>query len=139
MPAEILSHLIAFLLGTLVGASGKYLADRFTDQRRRQEARRETKKRFRAVRKQMPELIAEMRQDLGEPGNESVRHFFIIPTKSVSLNLRAQAFVYYEDRHPDLRGKVTILENHGYVIDDTSGNVPRYRMTEELVGLLRSG
>ena len=137
--ADALSHLIAFLSGALVGASGKYLGDKYTDQRRRQEARQEVKSRFHAVQKQMPELIAEMRQDQADPENKSVRRLFISPSKSVSLNLAARALVYYEDEHTDLRGKVTILENHGYVIDDTTGNVPRYRIAEEFVELLRRG
>ena len=133
----VLSHLISFLSGAFMGASGKYLADRFTDQRRRQEASRESKKRFHTVRQQMPDLIDEMHQDLNEPGNESMRHFVISPTESVRLNVRA--FVYYEDRHPDLRDKATILENHGFIFEETTGKLPRYRMTEEFVGLLRSG
>lgn len=83
----------------------------------------------------MPELILEFKEDLSE-GNQEVRHFFLIPNEKVVFNAREHCFVYYEDRHVNLRGKVAILENHGYVVDVTTGNAPKYRMTEEFVDLL---
>ena len=45
-------------------------------------------------------------------------------------------FVYYEEDHENLRGKIDILENHGYLTDVTTGNVPIYRMSEDFVQLV---
>jgi hypothetical protein len=38
---------------------------------------------------------------------------------------------------PHLPFLVAILENHDYIVDITTGNVPKYRMTEAFAALLR--
>ena len=67
------SELIAFIIGTAVGASGQYFASKFTDQRRRQEANRESRDRFKQVRVAIPKLLAEMHDDYMKPENAVLR------------------------------------------------------------------
>ena len=129
----ILSHMIAFLAGALTGATGTYLADRFTDQRRRQEGHRESKQAFERIRAAMPELIADIKNDLADPENRTIREFFVAPSRNVTINSSQSRLIYFETDHPDLRGKVAILANSGYLSDVTTGNIPIYRMTEEFV------
>ena len=74
---NVLSHFISFLVGMALGASGQYFASKFTDQRRRQEAKRETQDRFKKAREAVPDLIAEMRDDLRKPEHATTRHFYV--------------------------------------------------------------
>ena len=85
---------------------------------------------FEKVKRVMPELIREMKEDL--ESSRFTREFFIASRKWL-LNISTPAFVYYFEDHEDLQGKVQILENYGLVIDVTTGNLKRYRMTEEFV------
>ena len=54
---------VTFVVGVATGAAGKYFADKFTDLRRDKAKTRTTKKTFNKIRNQMPELIAEMKDD----------------------------------------------------------------------------
>lgn len=131
------SAAIGFLLGTATGASGKYLADRFTDRRRKGESQRQLKKQFLNIKKQMPELIAEFKADLSEEDHKLIREFFVLHNrKNILGGSDKPRFVYYEEEHKDLRSKLDILENEGFLMDVTIGNTPIYRMTEEFVELL---
>lgn len=131
------SHLLTFLGGALVGCAGQYLADRFTDQRRRKEHRSETEIAFLAIKADMKELIAEMANDLKGDESRSVREFVIAPNNRVSFNGNKPRFMYYEDEHPHLRLQVDRLEDAGYVDDITLGNAPIFRMREHFVSLVR--
>lgn len=133
--SAVVTHCVAFLVGTLTGAAGKYLADRYTDRRRRKETESESMRRFRRIQKQMPELIAEMKRDLSHPEHRLVREFFL-SSRRWTLASRGRSFIYYQEDHSDLQNKVHILENVGYVVDVTPGDAPKYRMTEEFVGLI---
>jgi hypothetical protein len=87
--------------------------------------------------KQMSKLFNEMKNDLERPGGEFVREFFVLRSRSVVLGGSSKPrFMYYEDEHKNLRGQIDRLENIGYVIDVTPGNVPIYRMTEDFVQLV---
>jgi len=118
----------------VLGAFATYLVNKFTDKRRKKEASRELQKEFLKAKQQMPELIAEIKNDLLQEGNNLIREFFI-SRKNYSLNPGGKCFVYYEDDHSDLQSKVHILENLAFIIDITPGNAPKYRMTEEFVKL----
>jgi hypothetical protein len=91
---------------------------------------------FRAVEQQMPTLIAKMREDLRSEGGESIREFLIMSKDDVLGGSTKPRFVYYEEDHGNLRGKIDVLANRGYVVDVTSKNVLVYRMTDEFVKLL---
>lgn len=90
---------------------------------------------FLKVKSSMPELIAEMKKDLTKEGNDLIREFFIVSKRWV-LNVVDHYFVYYFEEHENLQGKVHVLENYGFVMDMTSKNVKKYRMTEEFIDLL---
>jgi hypothetical protein len=133
----VASHSAAFLLGTATGAAGQYFADRFTDQRRRQEARAEIKARWSKIIGAMPAFIEEMKKDL--KSSPLIREFIVLPNKHVSFGVGKlqPRFRYYEDEHPQLRGQLAMLEHYGYIHDVTPGNTPIYRMTEEFVELVQ--
>jgi hypothetical protein len=91
---------------------------------------------FEQLRAQMPELFAEMKEDLA--AHPHVREFVLKRTKGIvfcqdPINL---AFEYSGDVHEALQSKVQILENHGLVRDVTATNIPRYRFSEALVKYL---
>lgn len=131
------SHAAAFLFGAFTGATGKYLADKFTDQRRKKESRDETKQQFERVRAQMPELIAEMKHDLNSEGHGTIRDVLVIERDvMISTGAMQSKFAFYRDDHEDLDGKVTVLENCGYVRLIESGPFPTYRLTEHFVQLI---
>lgn len=128
-----IGYLISFLLGLLTGAAGKYLADKYTDKRRDIEDEKSEIKKFKSVRKKMTSLIDEMKEDLLK--HELFRDFFIIPSRGMSLNA-TECFVYYEKEHDNLISKISILENNDYIYDISTGNTPKYRMTDEFVNMI---
>jgi len=132
------SHLLTFLGGVAVGCAGQYLADRFTDQRRKKEDRSEAETEFLAIKSDMKELLAEMEIDLREDKSRSIREFVISPNRRVSFNGKKPRFMYFEDEHPHLRLQVDRLESAGYVDDITPGNAPIFRMSEHFVQLIRN-
>jgi hypothetical protein len=135
MLAEYYSHILAFLGGLAVGVFGKFLADFLTDARRKRHAQAQIKQQFKSVRKQMPDLFAEMKKDLTTEGNQLIREFFILSKRNM-LNVGSPCLCYYFEDHPRLQDFCHILENHHYVADVTPGNCPKYRLTEEFVSLL---
>ena len=83
----------------------------------------------------MTELIAEFETDLSK--DNLTREFFVLPNKKVCFGgSQKPRFIYYEEEHNNLRGKLDLLENQGFLIDVTTGNTPIYRMSEEFVDLL---
>ena len=131
------SHLISFLLGTATGAVGSYFATKYTDKRREKEGEKKIQSTFRKVQEMMPDLIQEMKVDYNNPELTSVREIAILPNNRVIFNSDRPRFVYYEDQHNNLKGKVAILENHNFLYDVTPGNTPIYRITEEFWELVR--
>lgn len=132
------SHLVTFLGGAFVGCVGQYLADRFTDQRRKMEHKSEAEKEFLTIKADMKELIAAMGNDLTSDDSRSVREFVVVPNKSVSFKGNKPRFMYYEDEHLHLRLQVDRLRYAGYVDDITSGNAPIFRMREHFVSLVKA-
>jgi hypothetical protein len=138
MMTPLVSHLLTLLAGIFIGVVGQYFADRFTDQRRSQEQERKEKKRFAAAEALMPELIAEMREDLRTDPTGTKREFF--PYDIGRIHAPGADKLFYEPKkHPDLRSKLTVLENHGYIVDVSISDTKRYRMTEHFVALLKNG
>jgi CHAT domain len=88
---------------------------------------------FLQVKDQMPALIAEMKKDLEGDDGKFVREFFVMSKRHALGGSEKPRFVYYEEDHDNLRGKIDILENHGFLTDVTPGNTPIYRMSEEFV------
>jgi hypothetical protein len=91
---------------------------------------------FAEVARQMPELIAEMKTDLEQENGRFVREFFVLKKTHCLGGSDKPRFAYYEEDHSNLRGKLDLLEHHGYIHDVTPKNAPIYRMTEEFVRLV---
>lgn len=137
MNFDWISSVIGFLLGTGTGVAGKYFADKFTDRRRKTESTKQLKQEFMNIKKQMPELIKEFKNDLSKEDHKFIREFFVLHSKKVLLGgYTKPRFVYYEEDHMNLRCKIDILESKGFLLDVTIGNTPIYKMTEEFVELL---
>ena len=128
---NILPILISFLIGVCTGAAGKYFADKYTDKRRTQESKSRSKKLFRQVSSKMPKLIKEMQEDLLQPEFGIVRELYVIPNRRVAFNSREKYLSYYETEHPNLRHKLKLLENNGFIQDVTRTNTTQYRMSEQ--------
>jgi hypothetical protein len=92
---------------------------------------------FLQVKEQMPALIAEMKKDLEGNQGKFVREFFVMSKQHILGGSDKPRFIYYVEDHENLRGKVDILENHGYLLDVTTSNVPIYRMSEDFVRLVQ--
>jgi len=121
-------------LGAFTGAAGKYLADKYTDKRRSKEKETGKRKIFLNLAEKMPELIKEMQEDLSKPEWMVIREFYILPNDRVSFNSGGErCLFYYEDQHENLKHKIKLLVNNGFVGDVTHTNTPKYRMIEEFV------
>lgn len=127
-------HLLTFLLGAATGATGNYLASKYTDKRRDADKTNKNLNKFTDIRKQMPELISEMKEDFSNEANLCVREFFVVGKKSYSVVTEVPRFTYFEDQHHNLKGKIMILENQGYITNMTSiykTNTSIYRISED--------
>jgi hypothetical protein len=83
----------------------------------------------------MPDLIAEMRQDI--EGNPFCREFVLHSrTWSINVDPNNAVFGYTFQDHPHLRQKIRVLENHGLVTDISYGNLDRFIMSEEFADYL---
>lgn len=83
----------------------------------------------------MPELFAEMREDLKK--TPLCREFIVMHQDAMYVGGdNKQVLVYYYESHDDLANKMTVLANSGAVMDITYTNVDRYMMSETLVEYL---
>ena len=132
------THLITFLIGTATGAAGNYFANKYTDQRRDKEAKKKEIDSIQKIIRIMPELIQEMKKDFNAPEYIAVRELVLLPNKKVAFNGGGiKRFIYYEDEHTDLRGKISILENYDFLTDITPGNAPIFRISEKFWNTVR--
>lgn len=81
----------------------------------------------------IPELLAEMRKDLT---TNPFRRQFVLLERGWMYWASGTEFAYYFEDHPDLEGKVRMLENSGLVRDITTKNVKRYLISEGLADYL---
>jgi len=93
--------------------------------------------RFRELQDLMPDLLAEMRQDLKGDDTGLITEFAILPSRNVIFSSSKARFAYFEDKHAHLTNKLDILEERGFILDVTTGNAPIYRFTEEFRTKLR--
>ncbi len=89
---------------------------------------------FAELEQMMPELLNEMRKDIGN--NPLIREIIVLDTKGNRYNGDG-VFIYHREVHPDLESKLQILGNHGLIHEITYNNVDRFRLTEEFVKYLR--
>ena len=94
---------------------------------------------FRVVAETMPALLADMKDDLSEPGNELVREFVPLRTSRVQFNHTKRRFEYHEDAYDELLNSIDILWDYGFVeVVDVGSTWKIYRMTRKFVELLGS-
>jgi hypothetical protein len=90
---------------------------------------------FKEIEKELPELFAEMREDLRK--YRHVREFILKSKKTTYIHdPNHRIFEYYFETHSDLRGKIGMLENYNLVRDIAFNDVPRFVFSEELVKYL---
>lgn len=136
MQFDWMSTTIGILIGAAAGAIGGYITAKCTDQRRKAEQDKQIIALFKNIKKQMPKLTAEFKSDLSKKDNRYIREFLVLPDKTLLLTLTKPRFKYYENEHKNLKNKIVVLENHGFLTDVTSGTIPIYRMTEDFVSLI---
>lgn len=134
------SHLLALLLGVLIGAGGSYFAEKYTDRRRESEARGASKRKFKQLAALMQSFMSELRDDLNNPDAVAVREFFVLQTPGVMLGgSNKHRFRYNESQHQSLREHLDLLVDAGFLTDMTTAkSAPIYRMSEEFVELARA-
>ena len=134
---DIFSGLIGFLIGAVTGATGHYLAEKFTDERRLKELRRQEDIQWKKLISRFPKVLTEMQEDATSENNNGIREFFV--TKERLTIIRSEPyFAYCPVKHPDLKAAVAHMQELGYVVDITPGNTPMYRMTEDFVDRLKN-
>jgi len=92
---------------------------------------------FRDVQAEMPELIAEMQQDLTNPETRILREFFVLKS-TWHFTYSGNYLAYHLDKHDNLQAKITLLENKGYITDVTTTKTKKYRFTDHFVELVTS-
>ena len=65
----------------------------------------------------MPELIAEMKEDIHRENSELIREFVVLPMRNVMFNSSKPRFVYAKDEHENLLPKIDWLEEMGLIVD----------------------
>jgi hypothetical protein len=92
---------------------------------------------FSSVEKLIPELLAEIRNDLCE--YPFAREFIIMSNRWVyNADPNNMVLAYYFEDHSYLRNKLRILENYGLIYEITYNDVGRFVISEELAEYLTS-
>lgn len=86
----------------------------------------------------MPELIAEMREDIRNDQSQLVRELVLLPNERVAFVHSKPQFRYLQCDHPQLQLQVDWLEEMGLIVDVTPKSTPIYRMVPEFVDWLRT-
>lgn len=84
----------------------------------------------------MPNLLAEMRNDLAE---HPLRREFVVLKKTWSYWAKGNELFYFYEDHPELDGMLQVLENLGLVREITYNNTKRFLITEQLADYLGGG
>lgn len=129
------SALVGFLAGTLTGAAGSYLGQKFTDQRYRSEAKKESDQIWLDLKSRFPEVIQEMADDVQREPH--VRNFFV-KKSTVTVSASGPCFEYNTGKHMNLKAAIAHIEELGLVEDITPGNCPMYRIRENFYDLLQN-
>ena len=92
---------------------------------------------FRNICDLMPELLAEMKDDLTTDDTQLIKEIYVLFSSGQGFNGDRARFVYFKNEHADLLNKLDFLRDCGFVDDVTEGSTPIYRMTEEFIQFLR--
>jgi len=85
--------------------------------------------------KQMPDLLAKMRNDLKQ---FPLRREFVLLKKGWSYWEGGNELKYYYEDHSELESKIRILQNVGFIHDIKFNSIDRFTITEEFVEYLTS-
>lgn len=128
------THICTFLIGVACGAFANYFGELFTDKRRMKESDASRKKKWAHVKKEMPELIKEMKADWNDSANRVIRTFYVTNKGLQPSSMEHSSFYYNRDDYNNLDAKVSILENHGFVqLVGTRGLIKEYQVMEDFV------
>jgi hypothetical protein len=119
--------------------AGKYLADRFTDQRRTLESEAADRRRLKDLEAVMPALLKEIQNDLRADSSRTMRKFVLLPNDRIQYTHPEPRFVYYESEHPDARNQIGRLCQAGFAdaLSSTEASMfPLFRITERFVRLV---
>ena len=130
--------MVGFLLGAITAGAGGYIATKCTDQRRTQEQLDKEKNKFQEVARLMPEIVRDLGSLLSKPGTLLVRKIVVLANSRVVFTPSETCFYLMGDQYKDLAGKISILENTGYIVAISKDGAEIYRMTEEFVKLVVS-
>ncbi|KIE19315.1 hypothetical protein SE23_17635 [Vibrio sinaloensis] len=130
---DYLSLAVGFLVGTATGAAGTYFGNKYTDQRKAKEQKKEIESFFKSIWNKHEPLLKEMKQDLKNPDFKFHREFFLL-SRSWSFNHAGKFLAYYLEEHEELEQQLKILESHGLIIEVTEygKNVKKYQFSEHL-------
>lgn len=123
---------MTFLAGTGVGAAGTYLADRFTDQRRKGEAKREADAGFLRIAKLMPKLLCEFLEDLR--AENLLREFVVLRSERLQFMHDKPRIEIYETKHPQAKNQVGIgrcLSSQRHVDGETTNGHSRLHLAAD--------
>src|SRR6266404_3583684 len=126
-PSSLLdvSYLVTFLGGAALGATGKHLADLFTDRRREQESARAQLRNFKDLHARMPDLLKAMAESLRNDADGWTREFMVLPNPGITFGgLSKPRFRYNESEYPNLRNQIDLLRTEGYLEDATIQSTP---------------
>jgi len=133
---ELLSLALGFVVGAFTGASGKYLGDKYTDQRRSSELAKLKNDHWNEFIKKFPKVAEEMINDVNNPDFTGVRKFFVKDSGTV-VNKSEPSFEYHTDTHPNLNAAIMYLVDLKCIQDITPGNCPMYRFYEDFYDRLK--
>jgi hypothetical protein len=91
---------------------------------------------FRRLEGDIPDLLAEMREDLRQ--NPVAREFILFKKGWIYNNTTGRLILTYYDDHEHLDSKIQIMENVRAVRDIAFNDVKRYVMLEDFVDYLRA-
>lgn len=134
---DVFSTAIGFLIGTITGASGSYLGNKYTDIRHQQEKTKAKKDQWRIIENKYPNIISEMVDDFSTPEYKSVRKFFVKNSKLI-VSASEFCFEYHTDIHADLNSAMLYFQDLDLVEDITPRNCPMYRFKEDFAEYLIS-
>lgn len=134
-----ITHIIIFIVGIVIGAAVNRLAAKYADERQGEKERKKDEELTRKIVRTMPKLIKEMKEDIKDHRNLDVREMVILQNERVGFNTGGKKrFVYYEENHSDLKGKISFLKEKELLSEITSGNAPIYKISDKFWNIIRT-
>ena len=128
------TYSLTFLSGAIIGATGGYYGNLFTDKRREKEFVSLELTKYQTLRDAHFPLFKEMKESLLDPQLKNIRRFYLTSSRYM-LNTNGPAMVFYLDKHENLEGQINILEEAQYLTEVTEfgKNTKQYQISEKLV------